>query len=336
MRKIITQVTAGFEVGIVVLALLTHAAFAQIEGAAAPDITAPAAQTPETAIPVSATDGVIDTTNAATTPTQETGSPQTTIQGTDLISTADPSNGTTTETTLEVAGSMPPVSSEPVPDTSASTTPADPSAEAGTATPPPAPTPELPPAPDIQPPVDELPPQGTPPAEVPPITPPVETPPNQLNPEPNQTVVATLSLEDLKPEPEFILSVVGSRIGAKVKPSWQNDPNSAAPSQQVATVTEVPQITPDAQSGTLVISGVCQNKYYAIILYRTETDYDHDPASYVVNKSYPCENGSYSYTLDDLPPSLESGTYYLLIAGQGDRGPWKPASAIIPITIAKQ
>ena len=70
-----------------------------------------------------------------------------------------------------------------------------------------------------------------------------------------------------------------------------------------------------------------------VLIFKNQTDYEADPRSFIMNRAYPCENGTYSYSIDRLPPTLTNGTYYLMIADQGERGPWTPATGLTEITI---
>lgn len=246
------------------------------------------------------------TVEASTTASQDAGNPQTTIYSSALVETFDPSAATSSgESLLDVASSTPLSDSEnPVAvDSHALEEPDNPPAETGG-----------------RPTLDTAPPAVSQPPAV-----------NELG------VVASLSLEELEPKKEFVLGVVGTSIAAKQKPSWQkNDLEEKNKTKEsLKVVDNVPQITTNPDTGTITISGVCASPYYAIMVYRRADDYDKDPASYVINRSYPCELGAYSYTLTDIPPSLQTGTYYLLIAEQ-DKGAWRPTSAVIPITITKQ
>lgn len=244
---------------------------------------------------------------------QDTANPQTTIGGSDLITTVDPNAGTSTEgSILGVSTSTP---AEQAPGNQHPAT-GEPSAVTGDSA---------------------LSPPSNVPASPSPLSPPDNTP---LPPSSDQTlpphpdVIATLSREALKPKPEYTLGVVGTVIAAKAKPRWQaevaGEPKAASPT----IVTAEPTLTPDSENGTLSVSGACRLESFSIILYRHPDDYDRDPASYIVNKAFPCENGSYSYTLADLPKNLAPGTYYLLVAEQGDSGPWHPISGVVPVTIA--
>jgi flagellar motor protein MotB len=83
----------------------------------------------------------------------------------------------------------------------------------------------------------------------------------------------------------------------------------------------------------LIFQGACQKEYFVILMFPGPDDYIKDPGKFIYNKAFPCQNGAYAYTLDDLPEGLAEGTYYFLVAEQGLTGPWQPITAIQPIEI---
>ncbi len=89
----------------------------------------------------------------------------------------------------------------------------------------------------------------------------------------------------------------------------------------------------DAATGVLTVSGTCASPYFVVLIFKNQTDYEMDPRSFIVNRAYPCVNGAYSYSIDRLPPTLQNGTYYLMIGEQGERGPWTPATGLTEIAI---
>jgi hypothetical protein len=162
--------------------------------------------------------------------------------------------------------------------------------------------------------------------------PPAEEEVVQVIPEATTTPVADLSTEDLKPTKEYTFEINGSSIATNETPEWADgvDANTATSSDKVS---EAPAISIQEASHILNVSGECSDPYYVVLIYKDAESYNSNPSSYIYNRAYPCENGHYSYALSELPFSLESGTFYLLVAGQGERGPWKPISALLPIGI---
>lgn len=158
---------------------------------------------------------------------------------------------------------------------------------------------------------------------------------------PEEQVVATMPVEAIAPKSEFKFAIGSARIATDKVPEWQKKGEDGAKknknkNQQVdTTVTNAPVIALDSASGAPVVSGSCTNVYYVILLYKNETDYSSDPASYILNKAYPCVGGQYSYTMNDVPQSIPSGTYYLLVGGMGERGSWTPVTSLVPIDITR-
>lgn len=208
---------------------------------------------------------------------------------------------------------------------------------------------------DVQPPqpVDEIPtdnptttdevlPDEIPPTDVPPAPPEVEQLP-VVDPMPQEqpaTVEASqpvaIALEEIAPDPEYVFSVnTGKHIPAKrrVKEEVRDRFNRVTTVEKEVIVDNAPQVTPDNREGTMQITSSCTNKYYVVLVYKNEGDYDRDRTSYIVNKAYPCQGGNFTYLLDDLPSTLQNGTYYVLIGEQGDTGGWLPISGLTEITI---
>ncbi|MFH0779435.1 MAG: hypothetical protein V1928_01085 [Parcubacteria group bacterium] len=86
---------------------------------------------------------------------------------------------------------------------------------------------------------------------------------------------------------------------------------------------------------SLRLQGSCAKKYFVVLVYPHPNDYMNDPTMFVYNKGALCENGSYDYTLNDMPDSLANGTYYLLVGEMGQTGSWTPITAIQPIFVEK-
>lgn len=92
----------------------------------------------------------------------------------------------------------------------------------------------------------------------------------------------------------------------------------------------------DNESGAMTLTGTCSDTYFVVLLYKNQSDYTEDRGSYILNKAFKCENGSFSYSISDLPSNLETGTYYMLIGDQGSRGTWTPATQLTEININRE
>lgn len=92
----------------------------------------------------------------------------------------------------------------------------------------------------------------------------------------------------------------------------------------------------DNETGVVNLSGSCSDMYFVVLLYKNESDYREDRGSYILNKAFKCENGNFSYSVSDLPKNLSSGTYYMLIGDQGERGTWTPATQLTEININRE
>jgi hypothetical protein len=92
-------------------------------------------------------------------------------------------------------------------------------------------------------------------------------------------------------------------------------------------------VAPLESDALFTVAGSCDTKYFVVLLYKNADDYNVNPSSYVFNRAYLCENGSYKYSVNEIPGSFSGGTYYILIAGQGDTGSWRPITSITPITV---
>lgn len=130
----------------------------------------------------------------------------------------------------------------------------------------------------------------------------------------------------IKPDldPEYVFAVSEKTLPTKKK---GKDGRDASVTNPVAAALDT--------DGDVHVSGSCANTYFVVLLFKNQEDYANDPRSYILNKAYPCESGAYSYSIEDLPPTLENGTYYLLIGEQGDRGTWSPITSLREITIKR-
>lgn len=145
-----------------------------------------------------------------------------------------------------------------------------------------------------------------------------------------------IALEEVAPTPEYVFSVhTGKQIPTKkrIRHESHDRSNNLVITETEQTVSVPPTITADNSEGVMDISGVCASTYYVVLIYKQEADYDRDRSSYVINKAYPCEGGTFSYKVRDLPLTLKNGTYYVLIGEQGDTGPWSPITALTQVEI---
>ena len=153
--------------------------------------------------------------------------------------------------------------------------------------------------------------------------------------EPSVDPVADVPVADLTPTKEYTFDLSGESIAAKETPAWSQteEEKADASTTTVGSITDVPSVDSESAPNTLSVSGACNDPYFVVLLYKNASDYDANPSSYIFNRAFPCFEGQYSYSISELPFNLESGTFYLLIAGQGFKGPWKPISALMPVGI---
>ncbi len=123
-------------------------------------------------------------------------------------------------------------------------------------------------------------------------------------------------------DPTYVIELSGQTIPAKKKGIIGTTDLTASAATSV-----------DSETGVLTVSGACSSAYFVVLIFKNQTDYEVDPRSFIVNRAYPCENGSYSYSIDRLPPTLANGMYYLMIGEQGERGAWTPATGLTEIAI---
>ncbi len=116
---------------------------------------------------------------------------------------------------------------------------------------------------------------------------------------------------------------------------WVSEKDADYLKDNLSANTAVPVVTLTDRN-TIQIQGGCAAPYYTILIFANPTDYASDPSSAVFNKSYNCTGGNFTKTLsdEDLPPVLQNGTYYLIVADQGDKGPWQPRPGIFQISFA--
>jgi hypothetical protein len=234
--------------------------------------------------------------NLSNGPIQDTSNTQITIPSDALETTLNPNLdiGTTT-VPVEVATSTPSAPDAPPADTSTSTEVTLPD-----------PTPEPVPVIETEPVVDP--------------TAPVD--------------IVAIDASALVPKSEYSFKIGTNKIVAKKKVAKgasvaQAQNNTPAPDLVTADLNT----SVDSATGALSFSGACASKYYVVLLYKNADDYDVNPRRYILNKAFKCENNSYSYSISSLPDSLTNGTYYLMVAEQGDEGGWTPITTLTPIDI---
>lgn len=151
--------------------------------------------------------------------------------------------------------------------------------------------------------------------------------------------IFSLPEKDIPPKKEFTFSFGASAIPTKHTLGWQGArERKDKKGRPIAadTVSTVPSFSVDPVESVPVVSGRCSDTYYVILLYKNETDYDANPGSYILNRAFPCTNGSYSYAMKKIPESIPNGTYYLLVGSMGDVGSWTPITSLVPITVTHQ
>ena len=153
----------------------------------------------------------------------------------------------------------------------------------------------------------------------------------------NISPVLIISSEELKPKDKYVFSIKGEKFSAKKIPSWKGDDRNNSKKSEGMINTEA-TLAIDEEENTLKISGSCSTAYFVILLYKEKEDYDINPASYILNRAYPCIDSRYDYSLSDLPKNLASTTttYYLLVGEQGETGSWSPISKLQAIDISNQ
>jgi hypothetical protein len=144
--------------------------------------------------------------------------------------------------------------------------------------------------------------------------------------ETNVSTVVEVPVTELAPEPEFSFELSQESLPTKKRV------RTARGIVEEEVSTELIPVV-DNEKGELRIEGECSNVSFVVLLFKHEDDYARDPASYIVNRAYPCEAGRFSYSLASLPTTLADGTYYLLVGEQGERGMWTPVTELRPVTI---
>ncbi len=302
---------------------------------------ADASPAPPTSTDTSSGTATVNPQDAGSVTVQDTYNGQSAVSGDTLISTTDPQSAsssvdTTTQLPLADATSstatstdsqsipIPDASSTPIPDASSTLVStitgtssadvvgqvSDPSATdaSSTATA----TPDTPTPPDPQ--------AGT-------TTDPTTTPQETLPVRPREM---SIPLIDLKPKPQYAFAITGKTITAQHEVK-RTDGTVA----QVTNTTETLSPVVDNTTGAVTVSGQCSDAYFVVLLFKNATDYADDPSSYLVNRAYPCESGTFTYSVSDLPYNLPNGNYYLLVGQEGTTGSWTPITSLSEITINK-
>lgn len=149
--------------------------------------------------------------------------------------------------------------------------------------------------------------------------------------EPNITYRQTIQLVELKPKSIYTFSFTQNRIKTE-KVSTNINKDDFLKSKSVDNTIN-PVV--DSETGGMSFGGICNTKYFVVLLYKNESDYINNSNSYIINKAFECVGGRFSYTIDQLPNNLSDGKYYLLIGQQGDTGSWTPISSLTEIVIGK-
>jgi hypothetical protein len=166
-------------------------------------------------------------------------------------------------------------------------------------------------------------------------------PTDNPNPTPNTPAVSAAAppppAPPAIPQHQYEFALQGAQSIKVGRLPW--DPEIATSSNAMATTTSKNASAPTVSlpgADTIEISGPCTSAYYTILIFANPNDYKDDPSSALYNEANVCTNGSFTQTLSDtdFPPQLSSGTYYLVIANQGTKGPWVPDPEIFPITLS--
>lgn len=135
-------------------------------------------------------------------------------------------------------------------------------------------------------------------------------------------------IADLAPQPQYSFALTGTSI-----PATKSVQNSDGTVTQKTVSTETLSPAVDNTNGTLTVSGACSAAYFVVLLFKNATDYADDPSSYLVNKAYPCTQGTFTYSIAQLPYALPNGNYYLMVGEEGTTGTWTPLTSLSEITI---
>ncbi len=161
---------------------------------------------------------------------------------------------------------------------------------------------------------------------------------NQINTS-TKTIPEVPILNQIRKTPKkfFKFSLVDRALKSTKKLDWYSSEVKVEQDNLNNDKINIKVISPDPLSTNkkpkLIFSGSCQKKYFVVLAFSRPDDYVNDPGKFVYNKAFLCQNGSYYYELTDLSENLKAGTYYFMIAEQGESGPWQPVSAIQSVNI---
>lgn len=133
-------------------------------------------------------------------------------------------------------------------------------------------------------------------------------------------------------ERKLLFSSRGEHTATQVVLPWYDDELKAKMKKQSSQSKDL-TIQTTADESSFVVSGTCDHAYYVVLMFRNPKDYINKPNSFVSNSAFPCTNKSFTYDHKVISPEIPEGTYYMLVAGEDETGPWMPMSSIVPITI---
>lgn len=94
-----------------------------------------------------------------------------------------------------------------------------------------------------------------------------------------------------------------------------------------------PRVAIEDDGLALRVGGDCDQPYYVLLTYRSIKDFEEKPRSFVSNYAGECKGDSFTGRLNHLPIDTPEGTYFLLVAEQGEEGSWTPVTSLLPIEI---
>lgn len=88
--------------------------------------------------------------------------------------------------------------------------------------------------------------------------------------------------------------------------------------------TNFKSFTYDAKVGkTISVSGTCHDAYYALLIFEGKDDYRINPGAARSNRAFECgASRVFTIKMDLRDINLPSGSYYLFVADQGNKGSW--------------
>lgn len=73
----------------------------------------------------------------------------------------------------------------------------------------------------------------------------------------------------------------------------------------------------------ITLAGTCKDAFYALLIFKSSDDYRANPTRSYYNSAYECpKSGLIALELDLKSINLPSGSYYLFLADQGNKGSW--------------